>query len=100
MAETYSVLTRLPSPHRLAGSTAWALLHSWFPSDRILTSPSSLQRRLVRLLADAELEGGATYDGLIGLTARHHGLTLLTRDRRAARTYERLDVEFEILDEG
>ncbi|MDQ2678367.1 MAG: type II toxin-antitoxin system VapC family toxin [Actinomycetota bacterium] len=97
LAETYSVLTRLPSPHRLDAAIAAPLVRGWFPSDRILATPAALQRRLVELLAASGLEGGATYDGLVGLTARHHGHVLLTRDRRAATTYEALDVKFELL---
>lgn len=48
-------------------------------------------------LAQLEITGGATYDGLIALAARRAGLKLLTLDQRAARTYEAVGVEYEIL---
>jgi len=38
------------------------------------------------------------YDALVGAAAVQHGLTLVTRDRRAADTYRRLDVTFVLLD--
>jgi len=34
------------------------------------------------------------YDGLIGACARHHGLTLVTDDRRAEETYRALAVQY------
>jgi len=34
---------------------------------------------------------------LIAATASHAGATLLSRDRRAAATYERLGVDYELL---
>ncbi len=44
-------------------------------------------------LADSQIIGGATYDALIGLTARESGAELLSCDRRAAVTYEALGVQ-------
>ena len=35
---------------------------------------------------------------LVGATAAHHGLLLVTRDRRAADTYRALDVRFDLLE--
>lgn len=96
LAETYSVLTRLPAPHRIDASTAAALLRGWFPPSAVLVGPASMQRRLVDVLSDAGVEGGATYDGLVGLTAMHHREVLVTRDARAARTYRALGVEFQL----
>jgi hypothetical protein len=92
------VLTRLPTPHRLSGSTAVDLLAGWFGPGDVLTAPARLQRTLLPSLAASGIEGGATYDTLIGLTAHHHGETLLTRDRRAGRTYELLGVSFRLID--
>lgn len=97
LLETYSVLTRLPSPHRLDGDVARALLLGRFASDEILAAPVGLQRAVVATLSDVGIEGGATYDGLIALTAKHHGEALLTRDGRARRTYELLDVDHEVI---
>lgn len=41
--------------------------------------------------------GGAAYDALVGEAASLHGRVLLTRDRRAIPTYERLGVTFELI---
>ncbi|MFI5005346.1 MAG: hypothetical protein ACHQE6_10070 [Solirubrobacterales bacterium] len=48
-------------------------------------------------LAAAGISGGATYDGVIALTALEHDLELLTRDGRAERTYRALDVPYRLL---
>ena len=45
----------------------------------------------------AGISGGATYDGLIALTALEHDLRLLSRDARAARAYRALGVDFRLL---
>jgi predicted nucleic acid-binding protein len=38
-----------------------------------------------------------SHDALVGATGRHAGARLLTRDRRAVPTYERLGVEYELI---
>jgi predicted nucleic acid-binding protein len=48
-------------------------------------------------LAAGHVSGGSTYDGLIALTALQHNLELVSRDRRAARTYAALGVQFQLL---
>ena len=53
--------------------------------------------RLVRRAAEAGIVGGSIHDALVGTTVRHAGARLLTRDRRAAPTYERLGVEYELI---
>jgi predicted nucleic acid-binding protein len=95
--ESYSVLTRLPSPHRVTPTVATELLDGWFPSKRILLPGAALVRSLTARLGNAGVEGGAAYDALIGLTAAEHGAELLTRDARAARTYEALSVPYRLL---
>jgi predicted nucleic acid-binding protein len=97
LVECYSVLTRLPDPDRLGVGVIREVLAARFPPGRVLASPPALQRSLVGRLADAGVAGGASYDGLVGLTAAHHGLVLLTRDRRAARTYDALGVEYRLV---
>jgi predicted nucleic acid-binding protein len=94
--EAYSVLTRLPSPHRVAPDVAGALLESWFGRRR-LTATARLQRELVERVSELHIAGGAVYDALVGLTASAAGETLLSRDQWAARTYEALEVPFELL---
>ena len=92
------MLTRLPPPHRLAAPIASELLASWFPPERVL----HLDRRQTRLLlgrfAAAGVDGGAAYDGLVGITAASHDEVLLTRDARAVRTYDRLGIAYDLLD--
>lgn len=84
--ETYSVLTRLPAPQRVDGRTAATVLAERTPTSHVALSASK-HAKVPGRLADAGVSGGATYDGLIALTALEHELELLTRDRRAERTY-------------
>lgn len=93
--ETYSVLTRLPGDARLSAVDAAALLAARFPKRAVLDA--STQERLVDEFAAAGVAGGAVYDALIALTARHHRSTLLTRDSRAAATYGALGVRYELV---
>jgi predicted nucleic acid-binding protein len=94
--ETYSVLTRLPPPHRVAPVAVRAYLVDIASSD-YLTLDGRSHRGLIDHLAEHGVTGGATYDALVGLTAKAAGATLLTRDARALRTYERLRVEVELV---
>ena len=48
--------------------------------------------------ASLGIAGGAVYDALVAATAAEHGITLATRDRRAAETYHDLDIDFELID--
>jgi predicted nucleic acid-binding protein len=95
-AETYSVLTRLPAPHRAEANTAATALAERLPSKRVTLEAGSHASAPKRLAA-AGISGGATYDGLIALTALEHDLELLSRDRRAARTYRALGARFQLL---
>ncbi len=94
--ETYSVLTRLPAPHRVDANTATAVLDKRLPAKYATLDASTYAMALGRL-ADAGVSGGATYDGLIALTALEHDLELLTRDKRAERTYRALNVPYQLL---
>lgn len=94
--ETYSVLTRLPPPARRTPAAVAQLLAFNFPGTRFLGAlPAS---DLVGRLAALRLSGGSVYDALVGATAVEHGMTLVTRDRRALATYRALDVHLELLD--
>lgn len=95
-AETYSVLTRLPAPHRTEASTAATALAERLPSKHVTLEAGGHAGAPERLAA-AGISGGATYDGLIALTALEHDLELLSRDRRAARTYRALGARFQLL---
>jgi len=94
--ETYSVLTRMPGQLRLDGPTAAEVMDAAFP-ERCWLGPAESDALLERCGAMG-ITGGAVYDAQVGEAARIHGRTLLTRDRRAIRTYDRLGVNYELLD--
>ena len=94
--ETYSVLTRLPPPHRVAPAAVHAFLAGITTSDYLMLDAVSY-RDLIGQLAAHDVTGGAGYDALIGFTAKSAGATLLTRDLRAIPTYERLRVDIELV---
>jgi predicted nucleic acid-binding protein len=96
LVETYSVLTRLPAPHRAPAPLVAAFLAERF-AEAPLQLPARAHLRLVEEAAASGLAGGAIYDALIAATARHARARLLTRDRRAAATYERLRAEYELI---
>ena len=96
VVETYSVLTRLPPPHRVTAAVVQAYLTDVTSAD-YLTLDARPHRELINHLAAQNITGGATYDALVGATAKAAGATLLTRDRRAVRIYELLQVEYELL---
>ena len=94
--ETFSILTRLPAPARRSpGSVARLISHN-FPATRFLSDRAAAE--LLAKLATLGIAGGTVYDALVGAAAVEHGLTLMTRDRRAAETYRRLDVKFVLVD--
>lgn len=97
LIESYSVLTRLPSPHRVAGPVAAGLLADWFDSTEVLAVPDALQASIVSVVMEAGVEGGAVYDGLIALTCKAAGEPLVTRDQRAVPTYEALGAAVQML---
>lgn len=93
--ETFSVLTRLPSPARRPGKDVVRLLEENFPGTRYL-SPATTRSLLARL-GPLGIGGGSVYDALVGAAAAEHALPLLSRDRRAASVYRMLDVTVELL---
>jgi toxin FitB len=86
LAETYSVLTRLPGDLRLTPTDAARLIDERFASPLVLGRRTS--RRLPTIFSQFRIAGGAVYDALVGLAAVEHGATLATRDNRARATYE------------
>lgn len=86
--ETYSVLTRLPAPHRSPGAVVSAFLRARFP-EPFLRLNAAAYRRFVLDLPARTVAGGASYDALVAACAAAAGATLMTCDRRAAGTYER-----------
>lgn len=96
LIESYSVLTRLPPPHRTSPAIASAFLETRF-SEPLLGLPPADYRRLVGRAVEDGLAGGAVYDALVAWTAKRAGATLLTRDRRATRIYQAVGIRFELL---
>ena len=96
LLESYSVLTRLPPPHRASPATASSFLELRFTAPPLGLPPDDY-RGLVEKAMRGGLAGGSVYDALIAWTAKRAGATLLTRDRRAVRAYEVLDAPFELV---
>jgi toxin FitB len=96
LAETYSVLTRLPGDARLTAGDAARLLERTFPRPALALEPE-IAGRIASELAPCGVTGGAVYDALVGLAAANSRTTLVTRDRRAAATYAALGVVVEIV---
>ena len=94
--ETYSVLTRLPVPLRLSADQAVSVLAAAFPAECWLDAAGmgDLRERLATL----DIVGGSVYDALVGQASVANGRTLLTRDRRAERTYRSLEVQYRFVD--
>ena len=95
LLETYSVLTRSPSPFRIDSSTVHRWLSLQFTSE--VSLPENSHLTTLATLRELGVAGGAAYDGLIALTALHHRATLLTLDRRATSTYSRVGIKFELI---
>lgn len=91
LAETYSVLTRLPGDARLAAEDAARLLDARFTTPLTLSGPRA--RTVHATLSSLGIAGGAVYDGLVALAAKEHGAALATRDARARGTYDAVGVE-------
>jgi predicted nucleic acid-binding protein len=86
VAETYSVLTRLPGDLRVLSEDAAQLLRARFSAPLVLSRKAAA--KLPDTLCALEISGGAVYDALVGLAAAEHGAQLATRDGRARATYE------------
>jgi predicted nucleic acid-binding protein len=96
VTEAYSVLTSLPHPFRVEPQTAASSLAERIPPELLALDGASL-RDLPKRLAAGGISGGSVYDGLIALTAARHGTELISRDRRATRTYAALGVRYRLI---
>ena len=94
--ETYSVLTRLPPPQRVTATLARAYLVKTFAFPPITLSGAGYDR-LLELAAVERIIGGAIYDALVGATAREAEATLISLDRLAVATYQRLGVDYRVI---
>ena len=91
LAETYSVLTRLPGDARLTPADAAKLLDARFSPPLVLST--SRVQKLPDILSSLGIAGGAVYDALVALAAKEHGAALATRDARARGTYDAIGVK-------
>lgn len=96
VAETYSVLTRLPGDLRLTPADAARVLGERF-GEPLLVGPE-VAKRLPDVLSGLGIAGGAVYDALVALAALEHGADLATRDARARATYDIVGVRVVVAD--
>ena len=94
--ETYSVLTRLPPPHRTSGDVVRDFLEARFPQP-LLRLNAKAHKSFILGLPDRGVTGGAAYDALVAATAAGCGAELVTCDRRALPVYERYGIRAQLL---
>jgi predicted nucleic acid-binding protein len=94
--ESYSVLTRLPPPHRAHPSIVYAFITGRF-TEPFLTLSQTGYQELLATIAARQILGGPAYDALIAFTAVEHQATLLSLDQRATPTYEAVGAPVEPL---
>lgn len=91
-SEVYAVLTRMPGQLAVAAPVAAALIDRVFPTVAFLgeVESNALRGRLGVL----GITGGMVYDALVAEAARVNQRVLLTRDRRAVRTYDLIGADY------
>jgi predicted nucleic acid-binding protein len=83
LIESYSVLTRLPAPHRLRGEVAYELLHDSFSGSRIISLSQDSAWGFLQECVEMSTLGGRVYDAIIAAAAIEAGATeLLTFNAR------------------
>lgn len=90
--EVYSVLTRMPGQLAVAPDAARQVIRAGFPEVVSLVEADAAD--LLDRVGVLGITGGGVYDALVAQAAHRHGRVLLTRDRRAMRTYDLLGVEY------
>jgi predicted nucleic acid-binding protein len=94
--EAFSVLTRLPAPHRASAPLVRDFLAARF-AEPYIGLDAEQYRALIPRLVELGISGGATYDALVAATSRAAGATLISCDQRAAQTYQRMGADFRLL---
>lgn len=94
--ESYSVLTRLPPPHRAHPSIVHTFITERF-TEPFLTLSETGYQELLATVAASQIPGGPACDALIAFTAAEHRATLISLDQRAAATYEAVGAQVERL---
>lgn len=97
LIETYSVLTRMPAPHRMSAPLVSRYLESTFGKLAVFGLTPEEQRELVKTCAAQGLSGGAVYDAMIAASCVRTGAKLLTLDGRARQTYAALSIDHELI---
>jgi predicted nucleic acid-binding protein len=69
LVESYSVMTRLPAPHRVSPETAHQLLHNSLREGRIVAFSSGKAWRFLGECAAGATAGGRVYDAVIARAA-------------------------------
>lgn len=87
LLEAYSVLTRLPAPHRAPAQVVATFLDRVIGEECLALTGPGYRRFVIDDLPSAHLTGGSAYDALIAATVREVDGTLVTLDRRALATY-------------
>lgn len=94
LAEAHAVLTG--ARYARSGRRVGEYLAQFLVNAPVGVAPGDYPEALGRLTA-AGIEGGALYDGLIALGALTGGATLVSLDRRAARTYDLCGVDYRLV---
>ena len=97
LMETYSVLTRMPAPQRMAADVVARHLDHSFGRHTVFALPPRELRTLVQTCAERGIQGGAVYDAVIAATCARANAKLLTLDARAKQTYVTLGTTHELL---
>ncbi len=102
LVETYAVLTRLPSPHRLVAADAFALIEANFLSGaEIIALAGDSYQALLRRASAAGIVGGQMYDALIAECAVTTGVTaLLTFNERHFRPFAEWGLDIVVPGQG
>lgn len=97
LVESYSVLTRLPSPHRLAPEIAgWLLRENYSLRYDTVTLDARRYENVIEHAAQSQIAGGAIYDLVILECARSSGARILLTFN--PRHFERIaDASIEII---
>jgi predicted nucleic acid-binding protein len=94
--ETYSVLTRLPPPHRASPEVVRDFLATRFAGP-LLRLAGPAYKEFILSLPEHGIAGGSAYDALVAATAASCDADLVTCDRRALPVYERYGVQAQLL---
>ncbi len=95
--ETAAVLSRLPKGYRTTSAVVFEALERVFTRPWLTLDGDAARSYLGRAVA-AGIGGGALYDALIAATAREHGATLLSADRRAQEAYGAMGADVSYLE--